>query len=299
LVEIQCQVQIPNFERKSELPAGLTVGDAFELQCQYQGVLKEPVELRLDQQDQYKLKLLSWQQNSDGLHLKVTSFTSGEHHLKAVQLVDAEQSIILSPLDFTVQTVIQQKADEKPEAFGPMGPFALSLPWWFFAMWGIVILFIGAAIFIQIKRRAERKRLVEEINKYGTSLIPYTQFTQTVRKLMREYSFLSEPKKILESEERKKFLEQLDLSYRIFIGRTFQVPSLHWADRVFLKEIKNKNKSLFENCGLEMNKVLRELKNAKTHQKEDMKAQDLIQLMDIARKNVDQIFLELRKEGRG
>lgn len=293
MAELQCQIQIPPIEK---MPDELTVGRVFILSCagDVPKFQKDKTEIRLDEKDQYALKLLDLDQQGSNLNLKVVSYKVGDHHLKAVQIVDPEHSAILGNLDFTVQTVIS-KEEAKPEPYGPVGPFSLGLPWWYFAMWIVALLAIAAFLFLRVKRSLERKKLLEEINNFGTSHTPYTQFTQSVRKWMREFEFLAHSEKMISNQGREKFLQELIQSYRIFLGRTFQVPALQWPDRVFVSEIKKRFAQIYEMCGQDLRKVLREQNHAKSHQM-DMKSQDLIQLLDLTRKNVDAIYLAERQQ---
>lgn len=295
MAELQCQIEIPPIEK---MPDELTVGRVFNLHCagEVPNFQKEKTEIRLDEKDQYALKLLDLDQQGSNLHLKVTSYQAGEHHLKAVQIVDPEHSAILGNLEFTVQTVIQ-KEEVKPEPYGPIGPFSLGLPWWFYGFWIVLLFSLAMFLFVKVKRSLERKKLIEEINSFGTSHTPYTQFTQSVRKWMREYEFLAHPEKVLNSQEREMFLKDLVQSYRVFLGRTFQVPALQWPDRVFVSEIKKRFADIYEICGQDLKKILREQTHAQSHQQE-MRAQDLIQLLDLTRKNVDAIYLAEKEQGK-
>jgi hypothetical protein len=150
---------------------------------------RDKLELRLDKADQYKLKILDFQYISkDKAQFLVTSYKVGDHQLKAVQVVDDVSSVLLGDLRFTVKSVKNPNEPES-EPFGPMGPILLSMPWWYWMIW--LALFVGAGIlvWIKIRRRMQRQKLLEEFRTHGSSLSPLHQFSQQMRKLQKEFSF--------------------------------------------------------------------------------------------------------------
>jgi hypothetical protein len=280
------------------IPSQMTVGTIFVIDCD--GLLPkmnaDKIEIRLDQADKYKLHLLQFEQTDTKAQLKVTSYVAGEHHLKKVQLVDSENSLVIGDIDLSVQSVLHPE-EAKPEPYGPIGPMVLSLPWWYYALWLAVVLAAAAFIYRQLKQKIEKKKLVEEVNAYGSSLSPYHYFTQSVRRFLREHPFFSHPEALVGAEERRQVLEEMEKTYRIFIGRSFQVPALQWSETIFLKDIQKRFPDLFASRGDEMRKILHEYERAKSHTTE-MKAKDLIQILDLSRKSADAIYLSLKTEGK-
>jgi hypothetical protein len=287
MAEVNC---LPSIE------GTLTVGTVFTLACE--GALpklkSDKLAFRLDEADKYKLQLLSFEQNDNKALFKVTSYKAGEHHLKKVQLLDGDTAVILGDFDFTVESVLK-KEEAKPEPYGPIGPMMLSLPWWYYGLWAAFFLALAFWIFRRVKRRLEKKKLIEEINAFGSSLSPYHFFTQSVRRFLREYSFFTQPDSLVALEERQKVLEEMEKTYRIFIGRSFQVPALQWREDVFLKDIRKRYPGLFAEKGDEMKKIFHEYERAKNHTS-TMKAKDIIQILDLSRKSADAIYLSLKAE---
>jgi len=63
-------------------------------------------------------------------------------------------------------------------------------------------------------------------------------------------------------QERENVLNEMEKTYRIFIGRSFQVPSLQWNDRVILNDIRQHHPALFKEKGEEMREILNEYQHA-------------------------------------
>jgi len=73
------------------------VGRIFTVNCvgPWPKINLDKLEIRLEETDKHKLKLVSFKQENDKAELQVTSYKTGEHHLKLVQLVDDEHSVVL------------------------------------------------------------------------------------------------------------------------------------------------------------------------------------------------------------
>ena len=115
---------------------------------------------------------------------------------------------------------------------------------------------------------------------------PTAQFFQTTRKQQRSYSFFSGAP--VNPEEAKKFVDELDQAYKLYLGRIFRVPTFYWSQRKILNDIKKHYRTEHIALGPLFRKGLAELSRA---QKADgqMLAQDCIQLSDLIQKQVDQI----------
>lgn len=283
---VQCQIEIP--KAKSDEVADLTVGKIFQVDCKgdWPELKPDSLEMRLNKEDQYRLKLLKFESISKNeAKLEVTSYKAGHHTLKAVQLVDAEHSVVLSDLDFTVNSVIDPQNPPK-QPYGPMGPFQTSISIWYPLSLLLLLVVLFGFILYRWKLRRDKRRLLEEMRLSENAQEPYPQFYQTSRKLQRSYSYFSgaEPS----PEETNQFIETLGTAYKVYLARHFQVPTLKWSERKILSDLKKNHKSFYQEFRLEIRKALAEISRAQSP-KMQMTGKDSQQLMDLIRKQIDQI----------
>ncbi len=292
MAQVQCQIEIPKELAETQ---GLTVGSLFYLNCdgEWPALNKESSEIRLDQADQYKLKLLNieWPSKTSA-KLTVTSYQPGQHHLKAVQVVDHETSVVLGDLDFTVNSVINPQEPPK-EPYGPVGPLSLSLS----ILYPLaIVLFIGALagfFFNRWRLRQQKKKLLADMRLNENVQKPYFQFYQTLRKLQRNFSYTSGA--VPTSEEIKEFVESLGKAYKFYLARVFEIPTFAWNERKILSDLKRNHPQFYSESRLEVRKALAEIARAQKSLGQ-MTGADCQQLLELLRKNVDQIEQAVKGE---
>jgi hypothetical protein len=283
---MQCQIHIP--EVATEPSSELSVGSVFEWVCEgaWGDLRPESASLRLDSGDQYKLKLLKFQFTSkDQGTLTVASYRPGNHQLKAVQLVDDKNSVVLGDLSFTVKSVLDPK-DPRKEPFAPFGPFSLSLPIWYpLSLSLLLVLFLGYFIWRWQQRRLKAK-LLGNMQAFEVGQDPYFQFYQSLRKLQRGYSYFSggEPS----AEENVGFIQGVVEGYKIYLARNFQIPTLYWSPQKILWDLKRNHKLFAAEFEKEIRKALTEGERA-LQSPSVMTGKDGQQLFDLVRKQVDQM----------
>jgi hypothetical protein len=281
---LNCQVEIPEIKTSlGTATAEITVGRKFLLRCEgeWPDFAADKMELRLESADKYKLQLLEFQKTSSNQgQFLVTSYRAGEHHLKAVQVVDADHSVVLGDLSFTVKSVINPQEPET-EPYGPIGPMSFGLPWWYFAALGAVILSLGVWIGIVWRRRVQKRKLIEEMKLSSSVLPPMSELFQKLRKVNR----------VLDETTTATQLSVVDEAFRIYFARKFQIPTLKWSQSLIMKDFKKNFPSLHEDCGLYVMKTFVELERARQVQTE-IKVQDLEQLLGLVRKTSEMLEKE-------
>lgn len=288
--DASCQVQIKN---SSDGAATLTVGQSFELQCDgdWSQFKPEQAQFQLGKEDLYKIKFQSAQLSASSAQLRVTSLKVGEHKFGDLVLSSGSDSKTLHGVQFKVESVIDA-TEGKPEPFGPRDPLGLSLPLWYYGIWMALILAILFLLYRRVRRWQQRRKLIRDLEEQGAAMDPFSQFNQSLRRMQRQYGFLQERTEA-PSESKAEFLTDLEKSYRLFIGRTFLIPTFAWKDAVILKELKRLARTVYQSEGDVVAQLLREFQQAKV-QSEKVKNQDLQQLLELARKNAEAIFV-LRK----
>jgi hypothetical protein len=285
VAQLQCRTEIPN--QKSEEAGELTVGQVFHLLCKgdWPEVKKESLELRLEEADKDKLKILGIEfPTKTEANLTVTSYKTGQHQLKAVQLVDAENSVVLGDLNFTVKSVMNPQEPVK-EPLGPTGPLQLSLSIWYPLVLLVLIVFVLGFFGYRWKIRRDKKRLLSDMRLEESVQEPYFQFYQSVRKMQRNFSFFSG--QVPTSAEITEFVTEINLAYKIYLARLFQIPTLKWSERKILSDFKRNHRDYYKEFRPEIRKALAELSRA-SGSLDKITGKDCQQLLELLRKNVDQ-----------
>lgn len=282
----------------------LTVGVKFDLSCE--GEWPEvfdvsKAEMRISPEDKFKIKMLEIQKQSTTKYLlKVVSYKTGVHDLKAVQLVDPEHSVVLSDLKFGVKSVMDpQKPIDKP--FGLVGPMEVSVALYYWLAWGFAALLLALVIFGLLKKRWDRKKLILELQQYDSAQTPYQQFHATGRQLKRQHLFLSsESVEKVDAKEFVQLTDEIEKSLKLYLTRSYRVPALKWSENDIVSELRKEFKKSGSNQNdevmlSELKKVLKEgtlMKKTKNHH-----GQDVRQLLKMAQAIVEKLFQAEQKKG--
>lgn len=239
MAEVNCQVEVPNIANSgaSNVGSQLTVGDVFFLICRWPAaasslkepaaapLLKEPLELRLDKQDQYKLDLIRFTpKDSQEFQLMVRSLKPGKHQLNAVQLVDANSSVVLNPIQFEVQSILNP--NEKTEPYGPMGPISLGYPLLLWVIAASVLLMAVSILSVLMWRRWRVRKWMQQMGFEKSTQQASTEFYFQVRRLSRK------------TENPEMLFAELQKSVLFYLGRQFQLPTYFLAPRKILSFIE-------------------------------------------------------------
>lgn len=223
MADVNCQVNAP---APTEQSPGLTVGTRFVLHCEgaWPAMDEKSLELRLDEADKYKLKLLAFKQSGGGAaDLEVVSYVVGPHELKAVQLTDATNSVVLNGLKFEVVS-LQNPEEPMKEPFPPLGPMTF-FPWLFAALIvGALGLIVVTLLTAALRRRRRAKTLNEVLGKVYQST-PAPEIYRELRGITRQYLFLTDPKASAEGAPLVDILRAINTHFRVFLTRTYLVPA--------------------------------------------------------------------------
>lgn len=232
MANLNCQVEIVHDKE-------LFAGQSFYLNCESGEALpninSKSAELRVDEAQKDTIKLVQLSQKSERLvQLKVVSFEAGQHKVENALVVDAENSIIISPFQFTVSSVLDPKNPPK----GPNGPLGVELSWPAIYFIGILIFIILCLIPIVYKLLLFRKRrkLMTAVRNQQIGLNPAQNYFKTVRKIMRRIATESTQ---VEPQFSNVMAELMD-SWLLFLAAKTSVPTAGWGYRRFKKELSKK-----------------------------------------------------------
>lgn len=285
---MKCQIEIP--PKAGETAVSLTVGREFLLHCSKEGpeewpeIKTDQLQFRLDEGDQFKIKLLHFnfvsQTQAD---LLVTSYRPGQHQLKMVQVVAGDHSFVLGDLDFTVNSVINPQ-EPPAEPYGPVGPFSLSLPIWYSL--GLVVVILTATLVAAWKwrLRSQKRRLLTAMRLHEFVQDPLYQFYQVTRQVQRSYGFFSGQESV--PSEVTLFVQQINEAFKIYLARQLQVPTLKWSERQIFSDIKKNHRDFYQLFKKDLRQNLAELSRALRHT-DRLSAKDCQQLLDLLRRQID------------
>jgi hypothetical protein len=285
--ELHCQIQ----KILSPDEPTLTVGERFGLDCEgaVPAFNSKTLQLKVDEADKYKLKLLAFQRRSDSqLRLEVLSDQVGKHDLQTVQLTDGTNVADLKDLRFEVRSV-QDPQNPVQEPYGALGPIGLSIPWFYWMGLIAVLSLAGLLVVSRIYKRIQRRKLMQEIVANASASSPEAELFLQLRRFQRDWTFLLNPEQKLSPADSQKSLENLNGSYRLFLSRTFELPATRWSTSRTLRTLRREQKQLSGERFDEIRKILRELDRS---QKVNLRSQDLEQLLGWVREDAEKIIQE-------
>lgn len=277
-ITIQCKLEIAAMKGALGAVSGdkLSVGHEFAVHCEGEipAFNKEKLQLQAGEQDKYKIKLLTFQQESNNkISLLVTSYLPGDHQLKGAKLLDDQHAVILSDLNFKVESVIHPQ-DPPSDPFGPVGPLKLSLSVFFWLGLVLTIAAAGLLVWTVLRRKMQRQKLLEEMAVHDSALTPVAEISKSIRQFQRD----------LKVEK----VKDINRAFRVYLARKFQIPTLAWSDRVILKDFKKRFPKLYRNHGSLLTKALFEINQA-LHHMDRVKEKDLEQYIELIRRCVDSL----------
>lgn len=290
-----CQVSVPPVQGLEENV--LTVGREFYLVCKGQFAGKDlsgSAQRVLEEgQDTYDLKIFETAFLSpEELQIKATSYRAGTHQIENLKLQWGEQVVELGPIQFEVQTVIE-KTDQTVE---PYGPIALTMSWPLI-LWivlGALLIFVLTFFGFRIRRHVQRKALIEELRQHDSALTPLAEVHQKYRRWRREHPFFYGHS--ASQEELKKFLNEVEHAYRLFLVRVFKIPALKWGVGLILRDLKKYHRGVYDEFKIDIRRYFLEL--SKAQEAATLQSQDMIQLTEGLRILAEKItqFQEKRRK---
>lgn len=249
----------------SQAQAGeFTVGEIAELTCSGE----KPVEfgkgkLAIHFPDEYKFSLHMYDLvdiKSNEITFKAVSYRVGKWDLSQMEILeDGTAKLKLSGIVYPVKS-IQDPQKARKEPFGPADPFLLSWPSYIYAVGFIVVALILGSIFLMITKNVRKRAWDRKVSKYDSPMQPYHQFQKDLRVIRREFDFTQNKK--WDSGQIKKYIDELDKFFKLFVLREFRVPALDWKPKTVLREIKKRKKRKFYIFDKKLSQVFNELERA-------------------------------------
>lgn len=230
--------------------------------------------------------------NETDLKLQVTSYRVGSHKDLSLQITTADgKKLMTSPMSWEVSSVIK---DPKQQPYGPMGPFEMSQPWWYYTSIGVGVVLVVAWLIRLIKKKMDRRRMVEELARHGTALSPFNQLNKDLRKASRKIGFFKSGQ--LTSGIGEEVVEAISKEFKMYLVRQLLVPADQWTTRETLQEIKKYHPKIYFERSADIRRVYAELEKAQ-RAGEQVTTRDCEQLIEMVRV-VSEGITELNRRSR-
>ena len=278
--------------RFKKIPEPLTVGDVFEMHCEWPllVILSSPVRVEFDHQekknehDEGSLSQRGWKQNQEhspyslfvldtvsilpgkGV-FKVTSYHTGYYNV-GFKLVSDRGVLEVKPVSWKVDSVIPQEKKETIQPYPPYGPWKDSLPFWYWPL-GILTL-LGLISFIALKMSffVKRKKKVQEVNNRLKNKSPFREFIGQLNLLVRE----------VRNREGKEIIKKLNTDFRLFLENEFFIFALDEKPEKIMWQLKKYYPKFYKECSL-----LNFFTEIRKLSSEKINFEDCDQMLDMAR----------------
>ena len=213
--QLQPQEQNQALCRFEQIKKEMTVGDVFEMHCEWPphlAVLSEPIRIEFPNQalspkDQeqygdlkkklptesaphnqtetkpspYSLAILQTKAIFPGkATFKVTSYQPGHYHT-GFTLISDRGTVKVQALSWQVKSVL--KAGQQAKPYPPYGPWMEPLPFWYWPLGALTLLGILLFLFMQIRVGVKRKKKIKEVQSRLKNKQAYQEFISQLNQL--------------------------------------------------------------------------------------------------------------------
>ena len=281
-IDISDQKILCRFEKKQE---PLTVGDVFELHCEWplSVILSSPARIEFDHQETqgpYSLFVLDTISILPGKGVfKVTSYQPGNYNT-GFRIISDEGVVEVKPLSWKVDSVVPQEKKETIQPFPPYGPWREVLPFWYKSLSVLTLLSVVVFIFIKIRTFIRRKKKIREVNERLKNKKPFREFISQLNLLAREIS----------SKDGKEIITQLEKAFRLFLENQFFIFALNEEPEKIVRQLKKYYPFILKEC--DISGLFTEMQRLSSEQ---VNSEDSEQLLGMAREQAVKIYQQGEK----
>ncbi|MDE0118870.1 MAG: hypothetical protein OXM55_02540 [Bdellovibrionales bacterium] len=283
--------------RLEKRPKHLTVGDIFELHCEWplSLILSSPVRIEFHNQDiasqgknrNFKKEMQNNQPGPYALFVldtvsilpgkgvfKVTSYQPG-HYNTGFRLVSDEGVAKVKSLLWKVNSVLPQNEKETIQPFPPYGPWKEVLPFWYKPL--AVLVLLSLIVFIAVKTRTflRRRKKIREVKRRLRNKKPFREFISQLNLLMRE----------LNKKDGKQIIRQVETAFRLFLENQFFIFAKDEKPKKIVQQIKKHYPVILKKCDIEV--FFAEIERLSS---ERVSSEDSEQLLNMAREQAIKIY---------
>lgn len=270
-------------------PQRWTVGDRYVLKCEGSSIepLKDSIKLTFPSEafayTLHPLKTIGSTQNF--LELEVTGYKPGQFESPWLEISDeaGESGFRAENLSWTVESIIQP-GGTPPQPIMHVNALGLSYPIWLWVALALGVLVPAFLMFRKLRRRAEVKRLVEQLTQSSSALRPYDLFSKEVRGLVRKYNYHAQD----QHPQALEFLKELNVSFKAYLTRSLKIPAQAWSPSEVSKEMKKQDRGIYKEITKEVKNALLEMNKAEAASK--VQPEDADQFKKMSMQLAEKIF---------
>ena len=235
----------------------LTVGAIFKAKCHGDIPVtwgEGPLEVKFaKEEDAYSLVVL----NADKLSpneadLTVTAYKPGEHQPEYARFTQgATSGFEVAKPSWSVKSVLDPQKPPQPVA--SLGPWSVGFPMWIALAAALVLALIGLIVWRTVRRVRQRRRMLDDLQRHKTAILPVHQFYRDARTLRRR---LNGAKTV---EELRQVAAELNREFRLYVLRQYLIPTLDWSDRQVVDDLRRRHRKVYAQTLDPLRRTLREL----------------------------------------
>ena len=181
-------------------------------------------------------------QSADAFAMDVTLYTTGKINLSDYKLTDGVNEIVLNAAPITVESVLKQPEDGKPqEPFGPILPIPINIPQIYYLYLAAVVLLTALYLFLKARRLRYYRKLKNNLSQYQSPIDPESQFYRAIRT----------------AEKEGYPLPELEKAFRLYGLRSYKLPLFELSNDRVIKYFK-RNYPEFKETRIQLQKLLGE-----------------------------------------
>ncbi len=218
----------------------VTVGDIFELHCEWPltVILSSPVRIEWNQKEKttevqsqqkpYSLFLLDTVSLLPGRgKFRVTGYQPGSYNT-GFNLVSDKGVVKVQPVSWQVGSVIPEEKQESIKAYPPYGPWREPLPLWYVSLGVLTVLGVIAFLSVKTYFFINRKKKIEKIRERLKNKKPFREFISQLNLLVREVG----------NKEAKGIIVKVDKSFRLLLENEFFISALEENPKKIIRQLK-------------------------------------------------------------
>ena len=230
------------FCRFKGMPTELTVGDVFEMHCEWplSVILSSPVHIEFYKTEKeggeteaqlkspYSLVVLDTVNILPGQGVfKVTSYHPGQYNT-GFNIVSDQGTLEVWPVSWKVASVIPKEKAEMMQPYPPYGPWKEPLPIWYWPVSVLSLVSLLAFLVVKISVFVRRKKKREEVQDRLKGRKPFREFISQLNLLIREVN----------TEKGKKIIEKLNAVFCVFLENEFFIFAVNERPEKIVRQLK-------------------------------------------------------------
>lgn len=218
----------------------ITVGQKLTLKCDPSNPVVGEAVFSYEGPQKYELAFLGKAEfKNNSIEQVFTSYRPGEHQFDKVMVKLGDKLMGVTPFHLRVNSVVEAKQGQEAAPFPNVDPQKLQVPWWWWALWGALLLGISVACFVKIKEYLDRRKKAQQALAAAEKVLsPKEKFDLAIQKL--------ESREWHSKGEYKKFALELTAILKKSAGEKFKFFAEDMTTEEFFDNLKSKHRFFWD-----------------------------------------------------